>query len=196
MNLIVCGFTRVTLVLALAASSLFAQTFEAGAIQPIIDSIASFSAVANDGAVAKYKQDYSNWALNVELNKAAGQPAVEAPVPPTIRLFDADTFTKVFNAYFSRCALEAPVGRPCGVFDYSSAFTSQLYPAIAQTATKPPPAQPENPVGTPMGGGYYGVAPGDLHSEGFVFTNPVGVKFRKYVVPSPFGVKSWYQVVE
>jgi hypothetical protein len=192
---------RLRTVAALLLCSLFAfgqsGDFAPSAILQLnIDQQVRIAATANDLAVEKYKLDFANWTRNVDLLKATNQPAVEAPKPPRIVLVDKAKFASIFSAYADRCISQAMQGLPCGEFDASSAFTSQLYPAIAQTATKPPPAQPDIPLGDPMGGGFYAVAPGDQHPEGYVYTNPIGLSFKKYVLATPFGVRAWFQSVQ
>lgn len=196
MNRIVSFATRFALVFALLAPSLFSQPDNAAFLKLNTDQVASLTAVANELAKDKYRQDYANWLRNVDLLRLTGQPAVDPPTPPTIRLFDGAIFASIFQAYGSKCVTEASNGRPCGELDYSKAFITQVYPAITQAPPKPPPTQPDNPIGSSMGAGYYGAAPGDTHPDGFIYTNPVGVQFRKYVIPSPFGTRSWYQVIE
>ncbi len=194
-------FKRSTLVLALLFA-LLPLSFPAAAqsgdfsssaiLQLNIADQARIVATRNDLAVAKYKLDYSNYLRNVDLLSASHLPAAPEPQPPTIVLFDADRFAAVFIAFFDRCI--GLVGAPCGELDTSSAFTTQTYPPLKPPAQKPVPTQPDNPVCAPMGGDYYGACPGDTLPNGTPYRNPVGILFRKYVIPTPFGVSSWWQV--
>lgn len=201
MNTRFARFPVLALVFALLATltpAAFAQPdqFSSSAILRLnLEDIASRTASSNDAAKRKYELEFANYLRNVEVDKSLGK-VTPVPAPPTIRIFDAKSFSDAFTAYVENCAMNAPIGKPCGEFDFSSAFTLQPFPALTAPAPTPPPSQPDNPIGASMGAGYYAAAPGDTHPDGYVYTNPLGVSFRKYVVETPFGKRSWYQVVE
>lgn len=146
---------------------------------------------ANKLAVDTYKLLYDNFRRNV-----ANHPelASNPPVAPTVTVFDAEVFSRIFTTYNTTCAVNSAIGDPCGELDYSASFSKKQYPEIKPDVK--PVTQPDNPIGVKIGKGVYGSAPGDTKPDGAEFTDEAtGISYRKFVIEGPFGDHVGWKVI-
>jgi hypothetical protein len=152
-------------------------------------SINSWSNAQNYKTEHLFEQGLSNWKLNAQAQRAAGQPIPDPPMIPQLMVINVEKARECFMEWWN-ADYQPGLAIRQDYIEYANLPVDMKDFALGDS----PAPQPSDPVAGPDGdiAGQFLVASGDTHKAGEVIMHPVHGRLFMSVKPSPFGnVKRW-----